>query len=185
MADLPALGANDFGAFFEAIHGHLPFPWQTRLAARLASDGGWPEVLDLPTGSGKTAALDVAVFQLAFEAGQASRTAPLRIVYVIDRRTVVDQAHDRAKKISTALEAATSAGAQSPWKVYQRLRANLRLFARHARGPGRVTWLPAFLAQQLAFAAWLLARGRVAAAAAVPRALLDALVGRPPGEVRP
>ncbi len=78
-----------------------------------------------------------------------------------------------------------SAGAQSPWKVYQRLRANLRLFARHAHGPGRVTWLPAFLAQQLAFAAWLLARGRVAAAAAVPRALLDALVGRPPGEVRP
>jgi len=40
----------------------------------------------------------------------------------------------------------------SPWKIYQRLRANLVLFARHARGPARITWLPAFLAQQAALA---------------------------------
>ena len=40
-----------------------------------------------------------------------------------------------------------SSGAASPWKIYQRLRANLTMFARHARGVGRITWLPAFLAQ--------------------------------------
>src|SRR5262249_37417624 len=45
-----------------------------------------------------------------------------------------------------------SSGNQSPWKIYQRLRANLTLFARHARGVGRLTWLPAFLAQQAALA---------------------------------
>ena len=76
-----------------------------------------------------------------------------------------------------------SSGPASPWKVYQRLRANLTLFSRHARGVGRLTWLPCFLAQQVALAAWLLLRGRAAAAAAVPRALADALRGRPPGEV--
>lgn len=78
-----------------------------------------------------------------------------------------------------------STGAASPWKTYQRLRANLVLFSRHARGAGRLTWLPCFLAQQAVLAAWLLARGRVAAAAAVPRALRDAMIGRPPTEGRP
>jgi len=78
-----------------------------------------------------------------------------------------------------------SSGAASPWKIYQRLRANLAMFSRHARGFARVTWLPAFLAQQAVLAVWLAARGRFAAAAAVPRALLDAARGRNPAEVRP
>ena len=78
-----------------------------------------------------------------------------------------------------------SSGAQSPWKIYQRLRANLRLFSLHARGLAVVTWLPCFLAQQAALAAWLLVRGQAGAALAVPRALLDAAAGRPAGEVKP
>ena len=75
-----------------------------------------------------------------------------------------------------------SSGAMSPWKIYQRLRANLTLWSRHARGAGRLTWLPAFLVQQLALALWLLARGQGAAALAVPRALFDAARRRPAGE---
>ncbi len=78
-----------------------------------------------------------------------------------------------------------ASGAASPWKIYHRLRANLTLFARHATGIGRITWLPCFLAQQAALAAWLLSRGQVRAAFAVPRGLYDALVARPAGEVRP
>lgn len=77
-----------------------------------------------------------------------------------------------------------ASGAASPWKIYQRLRANLTLFARHARGLGRVTWLPSFVAQQVALALWLLLRGQAGAALAVPRALWDAATGRPAAEVR-
>ena len=77
-----------------------------------------------------------------------------------------------------------SAGASSPWKIYHRLRANWTLCARHARGLGRLTWLPAFVLQQAALAAWLMARGEVGAAFAVPRALWDAARGRDPAEVR-
>jgi hypothetical protein len=80
---------------------------------------------------------------------------------------------------------ASSGGAINPWKVYQRLRANLALWPRRARGLGRLTWLPALLAQQVAYAAWLLARGHVAAAAAVPRALLDAAMRKDPAGVTP
>ena len=71
-----------------------------------------------------------------------------------------------------------SAGAASPWKIYQRLRANLTLFALHARGSARLTWLPAFLAQQLVLAAWLAVRGCFAAAWAVPCGMWDAARGR-------
>jgi GT2 family glycosyltransferase len=77
-----------------------------------------------------------------------------------------------------------STGAASPFKIYQRLRANLTLFGTHARGLARLTWLPAFLLQQKALMAWLLIRGHGAAARAVPSALWDALRGKPAGEMR-
>jgi hypothetical protein len=72
----------------------------------------------------------------------------------------------------------------NPWKVYQRLRANVTLWSRHARGLARLTWLPTLLVQQAAYAVLLLVKGHAAAAAAVPRALLDALAGKDPAEVR-
>ena len=79
---------------------------------------------------------------------------------------------------------ASSGGAANPWKIYQRLRANLRLFSSHARGPARLTWAPAFLAQQAALWTMLALRGNFAAAAAVPRALFDAMTGKDPAEVK-
>ncbi|MYB33514.1 MAG: type I-U CRISPR-associated helicase/endonuclease Cas3 [Acidobacteria bacterium] len=96
------LRPDHFGDFFKAIHGHPPFPWQQRLLTRLAETDIWPDVLDLPTGTGKTAALDIAVFHLALRTDDPSRTA-IRIALVVDRRLVVDAAHDRACAIASAL----------------------------------------------------------------------------------
>ncbi len=102
------LGAADFGIFFRAIHGDPPFPWQQRLVDLLAKDDEWPDVLDLPTGSGKTAALDAAVFHLALRFECPARAA-LRIALVVDRRLVVDDAYERATKIEKALDEAARA----------------------------------------------------------------------------
>lgn len=79
---------------------------------------------------------------------------------------------------------ASSGGAINPWKVYQRLRANVTLWSRNTRGLARLTWLPALLVQQAAYAAWLLLRGQARSALAVPRALVDALARRNPAEVK-
>ena len=81
-------------------------------------------------------------------------------------------------------EVSASSGTLSRWKIYQRTRANLTLFATHARGLARLTWLPCYAAQELARMVWLMARGHVAAALAVPRAFVDAAAGRPAGEVK-
>lgn len=97
------LDARHFSDFFAAVHDRPPFPWQQRLAGHLAESDEWPEVLDLPTGAGKTAALDVAVFHLALRAGDPGRAA-LRIALVVDRRLVVDDAYAHAQKICKALE---------------------------------------------------------------------------------
>ncbi len=100
---MAALTPADFAKFFTAIHGDPPFPWQQRLVEQLACEHRWPDVLDLPTGTGKTAALDAAVFHLALQQAVMPRRAALRIVLVVDRRLVVDDAYHRARKIACAL----------------------------------------------------------------------------------
>lgn len=99
MTSLPS-----FPAFFEALWGYGPFPWQTMLADRIAT-GQWPQALDLPTAAGKTACIDAAIFALAFQADTrvAERTAPRRIWFVVDRRIVVDEAFERASAIANKL----------------------------------------------------------------------------------
>ena len=118
------LTAADLAAWFEAIHGDPPFPWQQRLVEQLARDNQWPDVLDLPTGAGKTAALDAAVFHLALQVDAPQRAA-LRIVLVVDRRLVVDDAHRRACRIADALrdpECVSESGRTVVEEVARRLR---------------------------------------------------------------
>lgn len=98
------LSADDFPRFFQETYGYEPFPWQERLLRQVAASGVWPEALDLPTGTGKTAAIDIAVFHLALEAERGQeRRAPVRIAFVVDRRLVVDDAFGRAQALAGAL----------------------------------------------------------------------------------
>jgi len=98
------LVASDFSDFFREIYGYDPFPWQIELTRRACS-GEWPRFLCVPTGSGKTAALDAAVFALATQANlsPADRTVGRRIFYVVNRRVIVDEAYERACTIASAL----------------------------------------------------------------------------------
>jgi CRISPR-associated endonuclease/helicase Cas3 len=98
MSDLTAA---DFGAFFRELHGYGPFPWQSRLAEQVCG-GGWPKVIDLPTASGKTACIDIALFALAVR----GKDAPRRIFFVVDRRVIADEAFARAEKIAKKLRGA-------------------------------------------------------------------------------
>lgn len=151
----PLLPVGDFAAFFQAVHGVPPFPWQERLLAQLAENRQWPEVLDLPTGSGKTAALDIAIFHLALEASLGpDRRASLRIAFVVDRRLIVDDAYGRACKLQEALAAPKSdivervsaalrslSGADEPPLLARRLRGGLPREDDWARTPCQPTIL--------------------------------------------
>lgn len=92
------MSAREFDADFKALTGHDPFPWQRRLFG-LLSAGELPSGVDIPTGLGKTAVM--ALWLLA-----RARGAPLprRLVYVVDRRAVVDQATDFAETLRRNLQ---------------------------------------------------------------------------------
>ena len=94
----------DFHAYFRDVHGCEPFPWQVRLTRQVIEDGEWPHLIDLPTGVGKSATLDTAIFSLAVH----PERFPRRVVFVVDRRIAVDQVYERAASIQTAVDAATT-----------------------------------------------------------------------------
>lgn len=75
--------------------GATPFPWQVELLSRFLA--GQPvSALDIPTGLGKTATMAVWLVARAL-GGQV----PRRLVYVVDRRVVVDQATTVAESLRT------------------------------------------------------------------------------------
>ncbi|HEY1187015.1 MAG TPA: hypothetical protein VGE74_05125 [Gemmata sp.] len=99
---MSAPAPDQFEAFYEAVHGYAPFPWQKRLAGRVCGSD-WPRAIALPTAAGKTACIDATVFALACA---KDIRQPRRIFFVVDRRIVVDQAWrhatDLADKLCTA-----------------------------------------------------------------------------------
>ncbi|WP_051822832.1 type I-G CRISPR-associated helicase/endonuclease Cas3g [Desulfonatronum thiodismutans] len=87
----------DFAAGFSRLTGFSPLKWQTRLFTDCFSRGIVPAAVDLPTGLGKTSVM--AIWKLALDSGAS---LPRRLIYVVDRRAVVDQATTEAEKIKAA-----------------------------------------------------------------------------------
>ena len=84
---------------FELLTGKSPFPWQERLYAGWFSQGNIPKSCTLPTGLGKTSIIPIWLIALARSPG----TMPRRLVYVVNRRTVVDQTTDEVQRIVQTL----------------------------------------------------------------------------------
>lgn len=77
------------------------FPWQRALLTRwLEPSATMPSAIDVPTGLGKTSVM--AIWLVARAAGA---NVPRRLVYVVDRRAVVDQATDVARKLRDRVDA--------------------------------------------------------------------------------
>jgi len=104
-----------FPAFYRAINGRNPFPWQTRLAKEVAANESWPDEIGVPTGMGKTACLEIAIWWVASQADRApeKRTAPTRIWWVVNRRLLVDSTAEQACKLAKKLEDALQQGSGS------------------------------------------------------------------------
>nr|WP_300327736.1 type I-U CRISPR-associated helicase/endonuclease Cas3 [Accumulibacter sp.] len=93
-----AQDSPSFASWYAARHGYPPFPWQAALAMRIAADD-WPDALTPPTGSGKTAVIDAWLW-----ARLHGRPVPRRLVYVIDRRLVVDGVTEYALALAASLD---------------------------------------------------------------------------------
>jgi CRISPR-associated endonuclease/helicase Cas3 len=98
------MSVEDFVLKFRHLTDNEPFPWQVRLYRQFIGDqaGGVPRVCCIPTGLGKTSF--IAVWLLAYANGTA---LPRRLIYVVNRRTVVDQTTDEVLKYKLAIESKT------------------------------------------------------------------------------
>ena len=94
---MSSLNPAQFDEFFHSLYGCDPFPWQARLARRVAGarggDAAWPEALacqvDRPPGE---------------------RAAPRRVFFVVDRRVIVDATFRRARDLALRLQEARTDG---------------------------------------------------------------------------
>lgn len=84
-----------FDDFFEAATGHGPYPYQ----AKLACAGDLPDILDVPTGSGKTeAAVLAAYLWRRIKPAARGGATPRRLVYCLPMRVLVEQTVSKVRE---------------------------------------------------------------------------------------
>lgn len=105
------LDADDFFiSAFETLTGYKPMPWQSRLFRTHFLSGDLPSAVSIPTGLGKTAVMAIWLIALAWQC-RVSKLPALarRLVYVVDRRAVVDQSTTFAEMLRKNLGKAAAA----------------------------------------------------------------------------
>ena len=100
MAQDPNAIASRLAASYEL------YSWQDRLLSEWFARGRTPDAVDIPTGLGKTTVMALWLAALA-----SGAPLPRRLVYVVDRRAVVDQATEEAARLAEILD---SGGSSEP-----------------------------------------------------------------------
>lgn len=78
--------------------------WHQRLYDEFFVKGALPSAVSMPTGLGKTAVMATWMIALAQQMKSAQISLPRRLVYVVDRHAVVDQATQFAEKLRANLQ---------------------------------------------------------------------------------
>ncbi|MDY3558635.1 type I-U CRISPR-associated helicase/endonuclease Cas3 [Gemmata sp. JC673] len=92
------MNKNEFATAFATLAGTPgPFPWQWELYKRFIV-GDIPASCNLPTGLGKTSVIHVWLLALS-----VNNKLPRRLVYVVNRRTVVDQTTNEVENLRERL----------------------------------------------------------------------------------
>ena len=79
---------------FEKATTNTPFPYQERLA----TSESLPNLLDIPTGAGKTAAIMLAwLWRRRFASAEVRKATPRRLVYCLPMRVLVEQTADACR----------------------------------------------------------------------------------------
>jgi CRISPR-associated endonuclease/helicase Cas3 len=95
----------NFAKCFEILTENSPFAWQIRLYEKFLTNQ-IPSACDIPTGLGKTSVIVIWLLALTTKLleNPQENNIPRRLVYVVDRRVIVDQATDEAQKILCRLK---------------------------------------------------------------------------------
>jgi hypothetical protein len=103
-----------FIASYKALRPpHSPMKWMERMFLRL-TDGNPPSLIDLPTGAGKTDVIVIWIIALAWYAQHrdTAKPVPRRLVWVVNRRVLVQQVHTMVRELTTSFADPSSPAAQ-------------------------------------------------------------------------
>jgi CRISPR-associated endonuclease/helicase Cas3 len=85
----------DFDTFFRNATGNLPFPYQRQLA----TGESLPQLIDVPTGAGKTATAILGwLWRRRFANEETKQVTPRRLVYCLPMRVLVEQTVEAAER---------------------------------------------------------------------------------------
>ena len=100
--------AEKFSDFFsKSNNGAKPYSWQLRfLESIIEGAGKWPDCIDVPTGAGKTVAIEIHLFLNALVGlGQVDLpNLPRRLFMTVNRRGIVDKQFSHAEDIENKLK---------------------------------------------------------------------------------
>jgi CRISPR-associated helicase Cas3 len=117
----------EFEQFFKQATGNDPYDYQSRLARA----NPWPDVLEAPTGVGKTEAVVLAwLWRRRYHLPEST---PRRLVYCLPMRVLVEQTHERVENWIKALGLQKEIGlhllmggeAEDDWDLYPERKAVL------------------------------------------------------------
>ncbi len=96
--------------FATALDGSQPYPYQVRLASR-----AWPDALNVPTGLGKTAAINVAwLYKRGWrqrgQFGEVDADTPRRLVWCLPMRVLVERTEESIRHMLSVLGILGNAG---------------------------------------------------------------------------
>ena len=86
---------------YMSASGHLPYDFQKKLAL-----DGWPDLLNIPTGLGKTAAVTLAwTYKRGWlkPGSTPDSNTPCRLIWCLPMRVLVEQTHESICEWLTAL----------------------------------------------------------------------------------
>jgi CRISPR-associated endonuclease/helicase Cas3 len=111
------MSSVDLEKLFQLLTGYDPCPWQVALLEQYRR-GEFPRSASLPTGLGKTSL--IALWLIAcYSALREDRSEfPRRLYFVINRRTVVDEATRFAAQLLTTIEGAGTAALRLRARLY-------------------------------------------------------------------
>lgn len=93
---------GSYEQFFTRATGHEPYPYQVRMAEQR-----WPDLLDIPTGMGKTAAVTLAWL---YRRCHLQDDVPRRLIWCLPMRVLVEQTRDNILDWLEKLQLAGEAG---------------------------------------------------------------------------